>query len=138
MLIRMFKVIISCVPTYGPYVRALAINISSNNRSRRQTYDVSGYGRSGRSGAGQSYNLSSRNMKSGGSRVFDNSVSATGIVGSPSVRGKNSSTESILADRDAMDTFEHGHEHGQEGKRKKGIHIATEVRVERGPRGEDE
>lgn len=37
-----------------------------------------------------------------------------------------------------MDTFEHGHEHGQEGKRKKGIHIATEVRVERGPRGEDE
>lgn len=81
-------------------------------------------------------------MKSGGSRVFDNSMSATGVVGSPSVRGKNSSTESILADRDAMDSFEHGHkhghEHGQEGKRKKGIHIATEVRIERGPRGEEE
>lgn len=65
------------------------------------------------------------------------------------MRGKNYSTESILADEDAVgwrDSLEdggvhgHGNWYGQEGggkKSKKGIHIATEVRVERGPRGEE-
>lgn len=74
----------------------------------------------------------------------------TGIVGSPSVRDKNYSTESILADRDTVgvrDSDEddlglgqgRGHGRGQErGGRNKEIHIATEVRVERGPRGEGE
>lgn len=147
------QVIVSCVPTYGPYVRALSINISSYRRTRRPTYDASEqssafvFGRPGRSGA-QSYNLSSRNPKSAGSRVYDSSVPTTGVVGSPSVRGKNYSTESILADQDGMgwrnsveDGGVHGNWYGQEGggggKKKKGIHIATEVRVERGPRGEE-
>ncbi|KAL4862389.1 hypothetical protein BDV12DRAFT_207287 [Aspergillus spectabilis] len=104
-------VIISCIPTYGPYFRAVAINISSYRRRPTQA-------------SGQSYVLSSRNVKSG-SRIYDNSLPMTGMVISGNRMEDNDSEESILAERESGEQT-----HTQT---KMGIHIATEVRVERGP-----
>ncbi|KAL4861793.1 hypothetical protein BDV12DRAFT_203646 [Aspergillus spectabilis] len=104
-------VIISCIPTYGPLFRALRINLSSYRRRATQT-------------TGQAYRLSSTNMKSG-SRVCDHSVPITGVARSRTILGDNDSEKSILAERDS------GEQMQKEGM---GIHIATEVRVERGPR----
>ncbi|RDW60503.1 putative integral membrane protein (Pth11) [Aspergillus mulundensis] len=112
-------IIISCVPTYGPYFRALAINISSYRRRPTQ-----GYGQS----YGETYGVSSRNAK-GTSRIYDNSMPMTGIIGSGSRMGDNDSQESILAERNSAEAAQmHDRAKGM------GIRIATEVRVETGPR----
>ncbi|KAL3481552.1 hypothetical protein BJX99DRAFT_253476 [Aspergillus californicus] len=113
-------VMISCVPTYGPYFRALAVNISSYRRratqATGQTYDRS---------YGQSYGVSlSPNTKTG-SRVYDNSVPMAGVVGAGNQMGANSSEENILAAARESD---------EQAAVQPRIHIATEVRVESGPR----
>ncbi|KAL4908219.1 hypothetical protein BDW74DRAFT_147073 [Aspergillus multicolor] len=115
-------IIISCVPTYGPYFRALAINISSYRRRPTQGYEQS---------YRETYNISSRTAK-GTSRVYDNSMPMTGIIGSGNRMGDNDSQESILAERNSAETAQmHDQAKGM------GIRIATEVRVETRPREPD-
>ncbi|KAL4804419.1 hypothetical protein BDV18DRAFT_162181 [Aspergillus unguis] len=94
-------VIISCVPTYAPYFRAFAINVSS----LRQSYCLS------------------PNMKNE-SRVFDNNFPSTGVVGSRGRLGSGDSQASILQDTLVDWSTE------QAGTSPKGIRIATEVGVE--------
>jgi hypothetical protein len=113
------QVIISCVPTYGPYVRALAINFPSYRR--RPT------GLIGKSyGYGQSYALSPRTAKFD-TRIYDHSVPTAEDIGSKTMTRNNDSEETILAERESREDAE--------AKRvEMGIHIATEVTVERRPR----
>ncbi|KAL4926604.1 putative integral membrane protein (Pth11) [Aspergillus undulatus] len=141
-------VIISCVPTYGPYFRSFKMNISGYRRRRTQG---TGASRS----YGQTYGLLSRNMHSNikGTRsnysqtkthstVYDKSepTTVTGIAVSRNRGGDNDSEESILADlaRDSEDRTGESRGRAQTPVERmgigKGIHIATEVRVERGPR----
>lgn len=68
----------------------------------------------------------------GGDRVYDNSTVPTTTVGAVAERnrmGDNDSEEIILFDRG-----DDGAEQIEDTGNGKGIHIATEVRVERGPR----
>ncbi|KAL4935401.1 hypothetical protein BDV06DRAFT_217461 [Aspergillus oleicola] len=142
-------VIISCVPTYGPYFRAFKMNMSSYRR--RATHG-------GSSGFGQTYGLSSRATNThpgshvhnvtgtGGkhtSRVYDSSIPVTGTVGVKRGLKGNESEESILArDSESLEAEMRGQGIGREvtGEngigvaKSEGIRIATEVRVERGPR----
>ncbi|KAL4955571.1 hypothetical protein BDW69DRAFT_182415 [Aspergillus filifer] len=137
-------VIISCVPTYGPYFRSLKMNISSYRR--RATNGFS-------SGLGQTYGLSSRATNNnthrgshihtvtgtGGkhtSRVYDSSMPVTGTVGVKRGLKGNESEESILArDSESLDAEMQGRGIGRAvtGDNGTGIRIATEVRVKRGP-----
>ncbi|KAL4802501.1 hypothetical protein BDV18DRAFT_163903 [Aspergillus unguis] len=151
-------VIISCVPTYGPYFRAFKLNMSSYRRRATQ---------GGSSGLGQTYGLSSRatNTHTGShvhnitgtgtgtggnlTRVFDSSTPVTGPVGVKKGWKGNESEESILARDSASLEAEaeaqaeaeiemQGREIGRavSSENGSGIRIATEVRVERGPGGE--
>ncbi|KAL4793198.1 hypothetical protein BDV19DRAFT_400090 [Aspergillus venezuelensis] len=137
-------VIISCVPTYGPYFRAFKMNMSSYRR--RATNGAS-------SGFGQTYGLSSRatngNTQTGShihnvtgtggkhtSRVYDSSIPVTGTVGVKRGLKGNESEESILArDSESLDAERGiGRAVTSDNGTGTGIRIATEVRVERGPR----
>ncbi|KAL2811444.1 hypothetical protein BJX63DRAFT_422415 [Aspergillus granulosus] len=115
-------VIISCIPTYDPFFRALAVNISSYRRHPRQASEPS---------YGQSFRLSSQPVKSS-HQVFDNSVPTTGMVTNTSRTrvGDNESQESVFADRDSE-----GQTQTQiQIKTMGGIHIKTQVKVEIEPR----
>ncbi|BCS23566.1 putative integral membrane protein (Pth11) [Aspergillus puulaauensis] len=135
-------VIISCIPTYGPYFRSFKMNISGYRRRRTQGTGQY-YGSSDAQSRlhsqsnTQSYRLSSRNMSRGrtggrdrdGDRVYDNSTVPTTTVGAVAERnrmGDNDSEEIILFDRE-----DDGAEQIKDTGNGKGIHIATEVRVER-------
>ncbi|KAL4879309.1 hypothetical protein BJY04DRAFT_220165 [Aspergillus karnatakaensis] len=143
-------VIISCIPTYGPLFRALAIKFPSYRRRATQGYygQTISYERS----HGQSYPLSPTTIKHN-SHIFEGSVPSTNIVGARNKWGDNGSEESILAEGrlDSGYGVEEGPKKfgesrtGNKNGRGRGhakemsIHIATEVRVERGPReGEKE
>ncbi|KAL5335535.1 hypothetical protein BJX70DRAFT_390630 [Aspergillus crustosus] len=118
-------VIISCVPTYGPYVRALAIKFPSTRR--RPT------GLTGKSyGYGQSYGLSPRAANFDGNvfeqgRSQNTTAPMTDVAGSKTMLRDDDSEETMLDDRDSESRM-------QSRGKEMDIHIATEVKVERRPR----